>query len=96
MSKEKKEMKKKENKKVEEDVITPDNDNTAELEKKRDNLIKELQSKLLTKTQLKQGGRNIRNRASMESGYQANLDEINELGKQIGIREIGFGDIRRK
>jgi hypothetical protein len=67
----------------------------ASVEEKRSALLKELQSKLLTKQQMKQGGRDVRRRANSESAYQANLDEINALGKEIGLGPIGLGDIRR-
>jgi len=62
---------------------------------KRQALIDDLSPKLLTKTQLKQGNSNTRSRYEQEKGYQANIDEINSLGKQIGCAPIGLAHLRK-
>ena len=68
--------------------------NTPLIEK-RNGLISELQSKLLTKRQLKEGGPGVRMRSLRESAYQAVVDEINDLGKKLGLAPVGLGSIRR-
>jgi hypothetical protein len=62
---------------------------------KRDGLVSELQRLLLTKTQMIRGKSTDRNRSINEFSYQPVLDEINELGKQLGLSPVGFSDLRR-
>jgi len=66
-----------------------------DIEVKRNALIAEIKPKLLTNSQLKQGGSYIRTRYALESGYAAVLPEINFLGKKLGLRPIGLGTIRK-
>lgn len=65
------------------------------LVEKRNKLISELREKLLTKQQMRDGGPGVRNRSINEAGYQANIDEINGLGKELGLPPVGMGDIRK-
>ena len=64
------------------------------LEDKRNKLIAELKPKLLSKGQLVRGGKGITERLTLESAYQANIDEINELGKQLGCGIVRLSDLR--
>jgi len=66
------------------------------LEKKRNALIAEIKPKLLTQTQLKQGGGNVKSRYAAEKGYEAILNEINDIGKVLGLPPIGFGHLRKE
>lgn len=68
----------------------------SEVEKKRNALIDELRPKLLTQSQLKRGGSTIRSRFIAETGYVAIIDEINELGKELGLPPVGFSDLRKR
>lgn len=61
---------------------------------KRDALIQELKGKLLSKSDMKKGGASIRSQHSREAGYQAVIDEINLLGKELGIAPVGLGSLR--
>ena len=65
------------------------------LGKKRDDLIAGLKPKLLTKSQLKQGGGIVRSRHIAEQGYQAIIDEINEMGLELGLPPVGFDNLRK-
>jgi hypothetical protein len=65
------------------------------IEAKRNALIEGLSGLLLTKSQLKKGGTGVRSRSLRESGYQADINEINELGTQLGLPKIGLGEVRR-
>jgi len=66
-----------------------------EIEIKYNKLINEIKPKLLTNTQLRQGGANIRSLYAKERGYEAILPEINELGKKLGKAPIGLGNLRK-
>jgi len=74
------------------ELVTPDLKAIAE---KRNALIAEIQPKLLTNSQLKQGGSNMRTRYALEKGYEAVLPEINELGAKLSLRPIGLGHLRK-
>ena len=76
-------------KEVKEEVVV-DNDIKA----KRDSLIAELKSHLLSKSVIKRGGPAIRVKYEQEKGYIANVQEINELGKQIGEADVSLGSLR--
>jgi len=65
------------------------------IESKRNALIAEIKPKLLSKTQLKTGGSDIRAKYEREKGYEAVIPEINELGAKLGLRPIGLGHLRR-
>jgi len=78
------------------DIVEVEVNNVNEgIAEKRQALIDDLSPKLLTKTQLKQGNSNTRSRYEQEKGYQANIDEINSLGKQIGCAPIGLAHLRK-
>lgn len=62
---------------------------------KRNELIGEIRSKLLTHTRLKMGGADVRSIHAREQGYLPVLDEINKLGKLVGEPEIGLGQMRK-
>ena len=66
------------------------------LEKKRNDLISEIKPKLLTQSQLKEGGGDIKSRYAAEQGYLAILNEINDIGKVLGLSPIGMGHLREK
>ena len=61
---------------------------------KYERLVNEIKPKLLTNAQLKQGGSVNRAKYEKEKGYAAVLNEINELGKQLGYPRIGLGSLR--
>lgn len=61
---------------------------------KRNKLIADLKPLLLKKNQLIRGGKGVTERATQESCYQANIDEINELGKQLGCGIVRLSDLR--
>lgn len=65
------------------------------IEEKRNELINILQPKLLTNAQLRKGGAGIVGRNSAEAGYQANIDEINKLGRQLGLADVSLGSLRK-
>lgn len=83
-------------KKVKEVEVKEDVVEVSELEKKRNALIDELKPRLLTKSQLKRGGGNTRSRHIAEQGYLAIVEEINELGKEIGLPPVGFDSLRKE
>lgn len=62
---------------------------------KRQGLIDEIIPKLLTNSQLRKGGSDIRSRYAKEQGYAAVLGEINELGTKLSFRPIGLGHLRK-
>ena len=64
-------------------------------EEKYNKMIGEIKPKLLSKEQLKRGGRDIRSRYEQEKGYEAVIPEINELGKKLGKAPIGLGHLRK-
>jgi len=69
----------------------------AEAQKKYDDLVNEIvSSKLLTNAQLKGGGEEIRQKHGAEvRGFAPVIDEINLLGKKLGMPEVGLGHFRR-
>lgn len=72
----------------------PPDDNDLAI--KRDNLIEDLQSKLLSKDALNKGGRGIvAKHIKQQTELQGMLDEINELGKELGLAALGYGHIRK-
>ena len=68
---------------------------TKSLTAKREELIKIVKDKLLTNEQLKRGGIGIRVRYEQEKGYIAVVDEINELGEELGFPKITLGMLRK-
>lgn len=78
-----------------EEVVLDVADDMKEIEEKRDKLIAEIKPHLLTKSQLRTGGSNIRFRHAQEKGYEAVIPEINELGKELGLPPIGLGHLRK-
>lgn len=65
--------------------------------KKAEEATKNLQSKLLTQSQLKTGGSWVRSRYAQEAGYVASLEEVNELRIEAGLSKIqGLGALRKK
>lgn len=68
----------------------------SKLEAERNALIDDLRPRLLTKTQLKQGGGDVKSRYAGEQGYAAIIDEINKLGKELGLPMIGLGHLRKE
>jgi len=91
--------KEKENKnaKVASEVLQPEKpeENLSAMEAKYNQLINEIKPKLLTKAQLKQGGRDVRSRYEKEKGYEVLIPEINALGKKLGKPPIGLGELRK-
>lgn len=83
-------------KKVEKELEEVKPDEVSELQKKRDALVASIKPRLLTQSQLKRGGGNIRARHIQEKGYEPIVDEINELGKKLGLPLIGFGNLRKE
>jgi len=83
-------------KKVKEVEVKEEVVEISELEKKRNALIAEIKPKLLTKSQLKQGGAGVLSRHINEKGYEAIVDEINDLGKILGMPPIGLGHLRKE
>jgi len=67
----------------------------AIIKAKRDELIKGLSENLLSVTQLKRGGPGIRARHMTETGYSNVVAEINELGKELCLKPIGLGNLRK-
>ena len=61
----------------------------------RQELIDVLKSKLLTNEQLKKGGSGVRVAYEREKGYQAVIDEINSIGKELGLPPVKLGGLRR-
>lgn len=86
-------------KKVNDTEVYTDDEEKADdlkaLEAQRNDLINQIKPKLLSKTQLKQGGSRIRVAYEREKGYEAVINEINELGKKLGLGLIGLGDLRK-
>lgn len=62
---------------------------------KRQGLIDEIIPQLLTNTQLKRGGSDIRARYAKEQGYAAIMGEVNELGAKLSLKPIGLGYLRK-
>jgi hypothetical protein len=72
--------------------VSPENES---LITKRENLIKDLQSKLLTNAQMTRGSSTIKSQHLKESGYQAVVDEINKISREIGLPEVSIGSLRK-
>ena len=72
-------------------------DDLKETRKKYDELVNEIvSSNLLTNSQLKSGGEAIRQKYTCEvGGFTPVIDEINTLGKQLGLPSIGLGSLRK-
>lgn len=66
----------------------------SDIKTKRDKLIAELKPHLLSKSVIKRGGPNTRSKYEQEKGYIANVNEINELGLQIGEAPVSLGSLR--
>ena len=77
-----------------ESTVTEIEVDVKEMKVKRDKLIAELKPHLLTKSVIKRGGPSIRSRYENEKGYEANVQEINELGLQIGEAPVSLGSLR--
>lgn len=69
--------------------------NKKTVEKEMNAMMADLSSKLLTKTQLRVGGRAARQRNLQEQGYLGIVDEINVLRKQLGFPPTGLGHLRK-
>jgi len=93
MRKVKKEVKKKEIPKVE--APKAEKVDATNLKTKHSELIKYLQGKLLTNEQLKRGGPGVRVKHELEKGYIAVIDEINEIGKELGLPKVSIGSLRK-
>lgn len=78
-----------------EETMEISNEDSNVLIDKRNKLIVELREKLLTKQQMRDGGAGVRNRSINESGFIANVEEINLLGKQLGLPPVGMGSLRK-
>jgi len=93
-----KEVKKK---KVKRETVTikikkPKDNGLSEIAKKRNALIDEIKPKLLSNKALKSGGSNTRARYDQEQrNYLPVIQEINDLGRQLKIRDIGLGHLRK-
>ena len=83
------------NKLVEENGEVKEMPDIKSLIAKREELIKIVKDKLLTNEQLKRGGIGIRVRYEQEKGYIAVVDEINELGEELGFPKVTLGILRR-
>ena len=79
---------------VSETEVTEITVNVTDIKSQRDKLIEQIKGLLLTKSQVKRGGPEIRSRYEAEKGYQANIDDINELGRQIGEGDVSLGSLR--
>lgn len=64
------------------------------LKEKYERLINEIKPHLLTNAQLKSGGRVIRTQHQKEAGYANVINEINQIGQQLGYPKIGLGHLR--
>jgi len=87
-------VKKKETKTALESKVTETSVDISEIKAKRNKLIAELKPHLLTKSVIKRGGPAIRVKYELEKGYEANIQEINELGGQIGEAPVSLGSLR--
>ena len=76
------------------EVSTVTGIDSNEITKKRNKLIAELKPLLLSKSVIKRGGPGIKSRYESEKGYVANVQEINELGRQIGEADVSLGSLR--
>ena len=66
-----------------------------EIEKKRDSLINEIKPRLMSNGALKRGGSDARAKYSQEqANYLPVIQEINDLGSELGLRQIGLGNLR--
>jgi len=86
--------KKKEIKTASESEVTETITDVSKIKIKRDALIAELKPHLLSKSVIKRGGPAIRVKYELEKGYEANIQEINELGGQIGEAPVSLGSLR--
>jgi len=86
--------KKKETKTASESEVAETITDVSEIKVKRDKLIAELKPHLLSKSVIKRGGPAIRVKYEQEKGYIANVQEINELGLQIGEAPVSLGSLR--
>lgn len=68
-----------------------------DLTKKRDGLIAEIKSKLLSNASLRSGGGAVRSKHSQEiANFSPVLNEINEIGKILGKPPVGLGHLREE
>lgn len=83
--------------KEEETVAEPPVDLSVEdKETRRNSLITSLRELLVTKREMVVGGREVRSKHNNEqSCYGVVLEEINNLGNELGYAGINFGNIRR-
>ena len=84
----------KKTKTISETEVTETTIDVNDIKVKRDRLIAELKPHLLTKSVIKRGGPATRSRYEQEKGYEANIQEINELGLQIGEAPVSLGSLR--
>ena len=79
---------------VSETEVTETITDVSDIKTKRDALIANLKPHLLSKSVIKRGGPNTRSMYEREKGYEANIQEINELGRQIGEADVSLGSLR--
>ena len=79
---------------VSETEVTETTTDVSDIKTKRDALIANLKPHLLSKSVIKRGGPNTRSMYEREKGYEANIQEINELGRQIGEADVSLGSLR--
>ena len=79
---------------VSETEVTETTTDVSDIKTKRDALIANLKHHLLSKSVIKRGGPNTRSIYEREKGYEANVQEINELGRQIGEADVSLGSLR--
>ena len=77
-----------------ESEVTESTTDVSDIKVKRDTLIANLKPHLLSKSVIKRGGPNTRSMYEREKGYEANIQEINELGRQIGEADVSLGSLR--
>ncbi len=66
-----------------------------DLNDKRYSLIGELKGKLMSNSSLRQGGSANRSRYAVEqAAYKGVIEEINSIGVELGIRQVGLGTFR--
>ena len=82
---------------VDVDTKKPSNEDKrlADIASQRNALIKEVRSKIMPNSALRRGGPGNRSKYSQEvTAWAPVIGQINELGRQLHIRDIGLGELR--
>jgi hypothetical protein len=65
------------------------------IEEKRNSLMTIVSKNILSKRQIKDGGRIAGDKHLQEVNYRATVEEINELGAELGLPKITLENLRR-